>query len=61
MMQSNDTKSLNLYEDFDELLEMAQQIGWTVSTKTTGSGLRKQKTTARDQSCFVLKPTDGKA
>ena len=35
MMQSNDTKSLNLDKDFDGLLVMAQQIGRKVSTKTT--------------------------
>ena len=33
MMQSNDTKSLNLGKDFDGLLWMAQQIGWNASTK----------------------------
>ena len=28
MMQSNDTKTLNLAKDFEELMEKTQQTGW---------------------------------
>ena len=33
MSQSNDTKSLNLTNDFEELLDVAQQAGWLGPTK----------------------------
>ena len=42
MMQSNDTKSLNLDKDFDGLQGMVQQIGWNDENIK-----RKQKRTAR--------------
>ena len=35
MMQSNDTKTMNLNKDFEELLNSAQQKGWDGSTKTS--------------------------
>ena len=35
MMQSNDTKTMNLDKDFEELLKKAKQTGWNGSTKTT--------------------------
>ena len=33
MMQSNDTKTMNLNKDFEELLNKVQQTGWNGSTK----------------------------
>ena len=35
MMQSNDTKTMNLDKDFEEMLNEAKQRGWNGSTKTT--------------------------
>ena len=32
MMQSNDTKTMNLDKDFEELMGKAQQTGWNGST-----------------------------
>ena len=34
MIQSRDTKNLNLDEDFDEILSKIKQTGWTESTRT---------------------------
>ena len=34
LMQSNDTRTMNLNEDFEELLNRAQQTGWDGRTKT---------------------------
>ena len=36
MMQSNDTKTMNVNKDLEELLNKAQQTGWNGSTKTKG-------------------------
>ena len=36
MMQSGDTKNLNLDKDFDDIMSMAEQVGWNQSTRTTG-------------------------
>ena len=33
MMQSNDTKTLNLANDFEELMDKTQQRGWLGATK----------------------------
>ena len=33
MLRSNDTKTLNLTKDFEELLDKAQQAGWLGPTK----------------------------
>ena len=38
MLQGNDAKTLNLTEDFEELLDLAQQAGWMVPTKTREYG-----------------------
>ena len=32
MLQSNDTKTLNLTTDFEKLLDLAQQVGWVGPT-----------------------------
>ena len=34
MMQSKDTKTLNLDKDFEEIMDKAKQAGWNESTKT---------------------------
>ena len=34
MMQSKDTKTLNLDKDFDEIMNKVKQAGWNDSTKT---------------------------
>ena len=34
MIQSNDTKTMNLNKDFEELMSKAQHTGWNGSTKT---------------------------
>ena len=36
MMQSPDTKNLNLDKDFDDMIGKVKQIGWNESTKTMG-------------------------
>ena len=33
MLRSNDTKTLNLNKDFEELLDLVQQARWVVPTK----------------------------
>ena len=35
MMQSNDTETMNLDKDFEEMVSKAKQTGWNGSTKTT--------------------------
>ena len=40
-MQSNDTKTMNLNKDFEELVSKAQQTGWNGSTKTKILGRRR--------------------
>ena len=35
MMQSDDTETMNLDKDFEQLLSKATQAGWTGSTETT--------------------------
>ena len=55
MMQCNDTKTLNLNQDFEEVMSKAQQTGWNGSTKTKVSGQKKRKTT-RDQIALRSKP-----
>ena len=34
MMQSKDTKTLNLDKDFEEIMNKLKQAGWDESTKT---------------------------
>ena len=36
MMQSRDTKNLNLDKDFEEIVSKVNQIGWDESTRTKG-------------------------
>ena len=36
MMQSKDTKTLNLDKDLEEMVSKAKQAGWNEPTKTTG-------------------------
>ena len=36
MMQSRDTKTLNLDKDFEETMSKVKQAGWNESTKATG-------------------------
>ena len=36
MMQSRDTKNLNLDKDFEEIKSEVKQVGWNESTRTTG-------------------------
>ena len=36
MMQSRDTKTLNLDKDFEEIMSKVKQAGWNELTKTTG-------------------------
>ena len=35
MMQSNDTKTMNLDKDFEDILNKAKQTGWNGSTQST--------------------------
>ena len=35
MMQTNDTRTMNLDKYFEEVLNMAQQTGWNGSTQAT--------------------------
>ena len=35
MMQSNDSKTMNLDKDFEEMLDEAKRSGWTGSTTTS--------------------------
>ena len=43
MMQSNDTKTMKLNEDFEELLSKAQQTGWNGSVKNNKVLDRKRR------------------
>ena len=36
MMQSRDTKNLNLEKDFEDIMSKVKQIGWNESTRTAG-------------------------
>ena len=36
MMQSRDTKNLNLDKDFEDIMSKVKQIGWNESTRTKG-------------------------
>ena len=58
MMQSNDTKTMNLDKDVEEMVRKAKQTGLTGSTKQHGSG-QKKRNKIRNQCCSTLKPADG--
>ena len=45
MMQSNDTKTLNLAKDFEELMEKTQQTGWLGVTEEDCGRKRKRMIT----------------
>ena len=45
MMQSNDTMTLNLNKDFEELMDKVQQTGGMDRQQQQGSGQKKKTTT----------------
>ena len=42
-MQSNDTETMNLDKDIEEILNKAKQTGWNGSTKTTRVWTEKEE------------------
>ena len=59
MMQSNDTETMNLDKDFEEMANKAKQTWWKwIDQKQHGSG-QKKRNTIRNQSCSALKPANG--
>ena len=57
MMQSNDTETMNLDKDFEEMVRNAKQTGWN-GPRQHGSG-QKKRNKIRNQSCSALSPADG--
>ena len=49
MMQSNDTKTMNLKKDIEKLMSKVQQTVWNGRRRQQGYGQKKKMTTTRNQ------------